>query len=44
VLTAEEINVLQAIDAYAVKHALTSRGAVVREALANLLGIEIARR
>jgi leucyl aminopeptidase (aminopeptidase T) len=43
VLTAEEANVLEAIDEYAVKHSLTSRSAVVREALANLLGIEIAR-
>jgi predicted transcriptional regulator len=44
VLTAEENNVLEAIDDYAAKHSLTSRSAVIREALANLLGIEIARQ
>ena len=44
VLTAKEANVLTAIDAYAAKHALPSRGAVVREALAHLLGIEIERQ
>jgi hypothetical protein len=44
VLTADENNVLQAIDDYAVKHALENRSAVVREALANHLGIEIARQ
>jgi hypothetical protein len=44
VLVAEESNVLDAIDAYAAKHSLASRSAVVREALANLLGIDIARR
>jgi acetyl-CoA carboxylase alpha subunit len=43
VLTAEETNVLKAMDEYAAKHALQNRSAVVREALANLLGIEIAR-
>ena len=43
VLNAEEEHVVKAIDDYAVKHALDSRSAVVREALANLLGIEIAR-
>jgi hypothetical protein len=43
VLTAGEINVVDAIDAYAVKHSLTGRSAVVRAALANLLGIDIAR-
>jgi metal-responsive CopG/Arc/MetJ family transcriptional regulator len=40
----EETTILAAIDEYAVKHSLPSRSAVVREALANLLGIEIARR
>jgi hypothetical protein len=44
VLTAEEAHVLEAMDDYAAKHALHGRGAVVREALANLLGIDIARR
>jgi hypothetical protein len=44
VLTAEEAPVLDAIDDYAEKHALASRSAVIREALSQLLGIEIARR
>ncbi len=44
VLTAEEANVLAAIDEYAAKHSLQNRSAVVREALAHLLGIEIARQ
>ena len=44
VLTAEETNVLVAIDDYAAKHSLHGRSAVVREALANLLGIRIARQ
>jgi hypothetical protein len=39
----EETKVLNAIDQYAAAHALQNRGAVVREALANLLGIDIAR-
>jgi hypothetical protein len=43
VLSAEEGHVVKAIDDYAVKHALDSRSAVVREALANLLGVELAR-
>ncbi len=43
VFSAEEAQVLKAIDDYAAKHSLQSRGAVVREALASLLGIEIAR-
>jgi hypothetical protein len=33
--------VVSAIDEYAAKHSLAGRGAVVREALARLLGIEI---
>ena len=41
VLTADEANVVAAIDEYAAKHSLAGRGAVVREALARLLGIEI---
>jgi hypothetical protein len=44
VLSAEEANVLAAIDNYAAQHSLTNRSAVIREALAQLLGIEIARR
>jgi|GEM_PF-3076909 len=41
VLSADEANVVSAIDEYAAKHSLAGRGAVVREALARLLGIEI---
>ncbi len=44
VLSAEETNVLDAVDEYAATHALHSRSAVVREALAKLLGIHIARQ
>jgi hypothetical protein len=44
VFTAQEGNVLEAIDQYATAHSLTNRGAVVREALARLLGIEISRQ
>jgi hypothetical protein len=44
VLTAEEAGVVEAIDRYAEQHALESRSAVVREALAQLLGVDIARR
>ncbi len=44
VFSAEEAQILKAIDDYAAKHALPSRGAVVREALASLLGVEIARQ
>src|SRR5438552_13390618 len=44
VLKAEEIGVLEAIDSYAAKHSLTGRSAVVREALAQLLGVELARQ
>ncbi len=43
VLSAEESSVVAAIDQYAETHALHTRSAVVREALANLLGIPIAR-
>jgi len=44
VLTGAETDVLEAIDNYATKHSLAGRGAVVREALAHLLGIEIPRQ
>ncbi len=44
VFTDQETVVLEAIDHYATEHALTSRGAVVREALAHLLGIDIAHQ
>lgn len=41
VFTAKETDVIQAIDDYAASHSLANRGAVVREALARLLGLEI---
>ncbi len=41
VLSADEADVVSAIDEYAAKHSLSGRGAVVREALSRLLGIEI---
>lgn len=44
VFDANEVKVLDAIDEYATKHSLHNRGAVVREALAQLLGIEIVRQ
>jgi hypothetical protein len=44
VLTAEEANVLEAIDKYAADHSLAGRNAVVREALATLLGVDLARQ
>ena len=44
VFTDQESSVLAAIDDYATKHSLSGRGAVVREALAQLLGIDIVRR
>ncbi len=44
VFAGPEVDVLEAIDNYATKHSLGSRGAVVREALAHLLGIEIPRQ
>jgi hypothetical protein len=43
VFTDREAGVLDAIDEYAVKHSLSGRDAVVREALAQLLGIDINR-
>lgn len=39
-----EAHVVQAIDHYAADHALADRGAVVREALAQLLHIDIERQ
>jgi hypothetical protein len=44
VLIGEETKVAQAIDTYAAQHSLAGRSAVVREALAQLLGIELARK
>ena len=43
VFTDQEASVLEAIDDYAMKHSLSGRGAVVREALAQLLGVDITR-
>lgn len=43
VFTAQEAEVLEAIDDYAAKHALANRSAVVREALSLLLGVEITK-
>jgi hypothetical protein len=39
--TAEEAQIVEVIDAYARTHSLPNRGAVVRQALANLLGIQL---
>lgn len=44
VLTGDEAKLVEAIDEYAAKHSLAGRSAVVREALSQLLGIELARR
>ena len=44
VFTDRETAVLEAIDHYAMQHSLPSRGAVVREALAHLLGMDITRQ
>src|SRR5207253_3007668 len=44
VFTAGEAQILQAIDEYAAKHSLQNRSAVVRAALAHLLGIDVARQ
>ena len=44
VFGAEEAPVVQAIDEYAAKHSLKGRGAVVREALAHLLAIEVSQQ
>lgn len=43
VLSGDETKLVEAIDDYAVKHSLSGRAAVVREALARLLGVELAR-
>ena len=43
VFTAQEANVVEAIDNDAASHSLASRGIVVREALSQLLGVEIAK-
>jgi hypothetical protein len=43
VFTDQETRVVEAIDHYATEHSLSGRGAVVREALAHLLGIDINR-
>ena len=42
VFTAQEADVVEAIDNYAATHSLASRSVVVREALSRLLGVEIA--
>jgi hypothetical protein len=44
VFNAAEASVVAAIDSYAAKHALANRSAVIREALSQLLGIEIGRQ
>ena len=44
ILNAAEGGVVQAIDDYAVKHSLPNRRAVVREALARLLGMQISQQ
>jgi len=44
VFGAEEQQVVAAIDEYAARHSLDGRAAVVREALARLLGIEVRSR
>ncbi|HET6880704.1 MAG TPA: hypothetical protein VFI31_11145 [Pirellulales bacterium] len=43
VLSGDETKLVEAIDEYAAKHSLAGRSAVVREALAQLLGVELAR-
>ncbi len=42
VFSADESEVVDAIDSYAASHSLAGRSAVVREALSKLLGVEIA--
>lgn len=44
VFEADEAKVVQAIDDYAAKHDLQGRSAVVREALGQLLGIDVSRQ
>jgi hypothetical protein len=43
VFTSAEAPIVEAIDHYAAEHSLPDRGAVVREALAQLLGLDIPR-
>jgi hypothetical protein len=43
VLSGEETKLAQHIDDYAAKHSLAGRGAVVREALALFLGVDLAQ-
>jgi hypothetical protein len=43
VLIGEEAKLVEAIDDYAAKHSLAGRSAVVREALSQLLGVDLAR-
>ena len=43
VLSGDETKLVEAIDDYAAKHSLDGRSAVVREALAQLLGVDLAR-
>lgn len=44
VFASDENNIVKAIDDYAAKHSLTTRSDVVREALSQLLGIEVPLR
>lgn len=44
ILSGDEAKIVEAIDDYAAKHSLGGRSAVVREALSQLLGIELIRR
>ena len=44
VFSAEETDLVEAIDSYAAKHSLASRSAVVLEALSKLLGVKIVPR
>lgn len=44
VFTAEEAQIVEAIDAYAAKNSLRNRSDVVRDALSHLLGIEVSRQ
>ena len=44
VFSGGEAKIVEAIDDYAAKHSLGGRSAVVREALSQLLGIELIRR
>lgn len=44
VLTGDEAKLVEMIDEYAAKHSLAGRSAVVREALSQLLGVELSRQ